>query len=125
MPAFFDFALAEARRTGFDVQTLGGIKPYLATYLAERSRRDAEAAKRQAYRRRQLDEEAARAREAQALAAARDRFATLPATEQQAIRSEAEAKAAKFPSGSLRQAMIDHHIGRIAAERQREKHEAA
>ena len=38
MPAFIDYALAEARRTNFDVQTLGGIKHYLAGYMAFRSR---------------------------------------------------------------------------------------
>src|ERR1700681_843806 len=32
VPAFLDYALAEARRTNFDVQTLGGIKQYLAGY---------------------------------------------------------------------------------------------
>src|SRR5665213_1666131 len=38
IPAFLDFALNEASRTNFDVQTLGGIKPYLATFLAARER---------------------------------------------------------------------------------------
>ena len=38
MPPFLDFALNEASRTNFDVQTLGGIRPYLASYLAARER---------------------------------------------------------------------------------------
>jgi hypothetical protein len=36
IPAFLDFALAEARKTDFDIQTLGGTKHYLAGYLALR-----------------------------------------------------------------------------------------
>src|SRR6266852_5776918 len=33
-PAFLDFALAAARETNFDVQTLGGVRQYLARYKA-------------------------------------------------------------------------------------------
>ena len=39
LPAFIDYALAEARKTDFDVQTLGGIKQYLAGYIARRKQR--------------------------------------------------------------------------------------
>ena len=42
LPAFIDYALAEARKTDFDVQTLGGIKQYLAGYIARSKQRAAE-----------------------------------------------------------------------------------
>jgi hypothetical protein len=38
MSAFLDYALAEARSTRFDVQTLGGLKQYVTAYLATRER---------------------------------------------------------------------------------------
>ena len=41
IPDFLDYALAEARKTRFDVQTLSGLKQYLAGYLAGRQRRAA------------------------------------------------------------------------------------
>ncbi len=34
IPAFLDYAFAEARRTNFDMQTLGGVRQYLAGYQA-------------------------------------------------------------------------------------------
>ena len=42
VPAFLDYALAEARKTNFDVQTLGGVKQYLAGYMTLRQHRAAE-----------------------------------------------------------------------------------
>ena len=39
MPAFLDYALAEAAKTRFDLQTLGGVKQYLNGYLQSRQRR--------------------------------------------------------------------------------------
>jgi hypothetical protein len=41
---FLDYAFAEARKTRFDVQTLSGLKQYLAGYLAGRQRRAAASA---------------------------------------------------------------------------------
>ena len=32
IPDFLDYALAEAKKTRFDVQTLGGLKQYLSRY---------------------------------------------------------------------------------------------
>ncbi|MDR3470378.1 MAG: replication initiator protein A [Devosia sp.] len=117
IPAFLDFALEEAARTNFDVQTLGGIKPYLATYLATRARRSAAAARQAAHRQQEQAEAEQQAAEARRLAAARQRFDTLSDADQTAIRDEAEAKARKFPMGSLREAMLEHHIARLTAER--------
>jgi hypothetical protein len=39
MSDFIGYALDAARRTNFDVQTLGGIKLYLAGYMARKKRR--------------------------------------------------------------------------------------
>ncbi|MHB1100993.1 MAG: hypothetical protein ACYCZR_15725, partial [Burkholderiales bacterium] len=117
MPAFFDFALEEARRTNFDVQTLGGIKPYLASYLASRERQAAGNARDQAHRTRMQADDERQANEARKLAAARSLFDTLGVADQRAVRIEAETRARKFPEGSLRTMMIEHHIARIMAGR--------
>jgi hypothetical protein len=62
-PAFIDFALSEAAKTNFDVQSLGGLRQYLATFKARQATRKREAAERQqeeqrlaydAYRRKEL-----------------------------------------------------------------------
>jgi hypothetical protein len=42
LPAFFDHALSEARKTDFDMQTLGGTKQYLPGYLAHKKQHAAE-----------------------------------------------------------------------------------
>jgi hypothetical protein len=34
---FLDYALGEAKRTNFDVQTLGGVRQYLAGYQAAKA----------------------------------------------------------------------------------------
>ena len=39
MPAFLDYALAEARSTNFDVQSLGGLKQYVTSYMTLCSRK--------------------------------------------------------------------------------------
>jgi hypothetical protein len=44
VPAFLDYALAEAKKTNFDIQTLGGTKHYLASFLALRQRKAADPA---------------------------------------------------------------------------------
>lgn len=46
MNDFLEFALSEARRTRFDLQTLGGVRQYLNSYLQAFDRRVAEKAKR-------------------------------------------------------------------------------
>jgi hypothetical protein len=45
MGDFLDFALSEARRTRFDLQTLGGVRQYLNSYLLTSDRRAIEKAK--------------------------------------------------------------------------------
>jgi len=116
VPAFIDYALAAARKTSFDVQSLGGIKQYLGSYKSskaaaaaaservqqEQARRDAEA-ERIAY-------DGSRRNEAARL------FKTLSAQEQARIREQAHRKASSF-RGSLRNTMEDHYIISMTAHR--------
>jgi hypothetical protein len=107
MAPFIDFALAEAARTNFPVQTLGGIKQYLGNYLALKRRRVADRVQAvvRDVQRRQEDERQAydsdRRREAASL------FETLPAEEQAAIGALVDAKTMTFRDVSLRDKMTD------------------
>jgi hypothetical protein len=116
MPTFMDYALKEAKKTGFAVQRLGGLKQYLPSYLAwqekatarraqatARATHDREEAKKEAYQR-------ARREEAEAL------FETLPSNEQQDINVSAQAFAARY-SGSLQNSMMSYHKTRLIIER--------
>jgi Replication initiator protein A len=121
IPAFLDYALAEARKTDFDMQTLGGTKQYLAGYLAMRQHKAAEKV-RETARKEELRLEAEqqaydRFRRSQAA----DIFASLPDAEREVIETQARAHAAKF-TGSLRQTMfefgqvrftIEHHADKL------------
>ena len=92
MPDFLDYALSEAGKTRFDLQTLGGVRQYLNGYLQTRDRR---AAARTAGEARQFAQRQTQLRldydqyhrfEAQRL------FDNLPTTEQAAIEALARAK---------------------------------
>jgi hypothetical protein len=100
-PAFVEFALAEAKRTNFDVQTLGGLRQYLAPFKARQISR-AVAAERTATNRRREDQrlayDAYRRREAANI------FATLPAEAQHDIDVLARQAVAAF-GGSFADAM--------------------
>jgi hypothetical protein len=48
VPAFLDYVLAEAKKTNFDIKTLGGTKQYLASFLALRQRKAADQAQQAA-----------------------------------------------------------------------------
>ncbi|MCC3246420.1 replication initiator protein A [Methylocystis sp. WRRC1] len=115
---FIDYALAEAKRTNFDVQTLGGIRQYLAGYQATKDAR--KSAKAQAAK-------ASQERESEAEQDAYDRFTrsearriyeTLTPEEREAIDAEASGRAASF-SGSLRKMMTDRKREEIVIERHR------
>lgn len=112
-PAFLDFALAAAQETNFDVQTLGGLRQYLARYKA-RQAAQAAATHEQTARRREEDERIAydryRRQEATRL------FEALPAEEQQTIDALAERAAAPF-AGSLRDTMRGVNRIKITAHR--------
>ncbi len=119
IPDFFDYALAQAKKTNFDVQTLGGLKQYVSGYL---ERRDQRSAGRATETRRQVAEKTAqhridydRFRRAEA-----DRlFATLPATEREAIEIAAHAKATPYGRGRgpLAKTMFEIERARITVER--------
>ena len=100
IPDFLDFAIAEAKKTRFDVQTLGGLKQYLSRYhdrstqraaaKADQVRRDAEDKATQ----RRMDYDRFRRATADQL------FSRLPAKERAAIEAAAHAKAPRFGRGS-------------------------
>lgn len=116
MPSFIDYALAEAKRTNFDVQTIGGIKQYLGPYLVARERQEAVKARSGAIATTNSQEAERHAQEAQKQLVARRYFDRLPKAVQDGIRAEAVARARKF-SGSLGERMTDHHIAQITATR--------
>ena len=116
IPAFFDYALKEAKKTDFAVQRLAGLKQYVPSYLAwqekavarkaqatARANRDREDAKKEAYQR-------ARREEAEAL------FETLPSNEQNDIAAAAQTFAARY-SGSLQSSMMNYHKAKLIIER--------
>ncbi len=119
IPNFLDYALAEAKKTRFDVQTLGGLKQYLSGYSersagreaakVSRARREAEDKATQ----RRMDYDRFRRAEADRL------FSSLPTTEQKGIEAAAHAKAPRFGrgTGSLAQTMFEIERARITAER--------
>jgi hypothetical protein len=116
-PAFLDFALAAARETNFDVQTLGGLRQYLARYKARQTARAA-AKQYEAGRHKEEDQRMAydRYRRQEALSV----FESLPAEEQQAIETLAERAAARF-DGTLRDSMRGVYRAQIAAQRHPER----
>jgi hypothetical protein len=123
IPDFLDFALAEAKKTHFDVQTLGGLKQYLPRYESRRWQRAAEKA---AHARREAADQATQRRtdydrfrrtEADRL------FVSLPAKERAAIEIAARAKASRFGRGTgpLAQTMFEIERARLTAERHPKK----
>ncbi len=108
MPAFLDYALAAARKTHFDVQSLGGVKQYLGSYKASQvaaATAGARAAKGQDWKQDEAERiafDAHRRKEVTRL------FRTLPPPEQKMIRERARRKASTF-NGSLRASMEDHY----------------
>jgi hypothetical protein len=101
-PAFLEFSLSEARKTHFDVQTLGGLRQYLAPFKARLVTQTA-TKQRQTIERRREDERLAydsyRRRQAAAI------FETLALDERQEIEALARRAAAGF-GGSLADAMV-------------------
>ena len=116
MGDFMAYALAEAKRTNFDVQTLGGLKQYLAPYMSHKQAERTATTRKAAEATRERHEADRAVYEAYRTTQAKRILADLPAEEKEAIRAAATAKAAPF-SGSLRQRMTDYHMARIAADR--------
>jgi hypothetical protein len=112
-PAFLEFALAEAKKTNFDVQTLGGLRQYLAPFKA-RQGTQAVAKARQTTDRHREDERLAydsyRRKEAVAI------FKSLDTGEQKAIDALSQHAAAGF-TGSLAESMANVKRHQITAQR--------
>lgn len=92
MPDFLDYALGEAGKTRFDLQTLGGIRQYLNGYLQARDRR---AAARTAADARQIEQRQTQLRldyDQYRRAEAQHLFDRLPPAEQADIETLARAK---------------------------------
>src|SRR3954451_224604 len=112
-PSFLDFALDAASRTNFNVQTLGGLRQYLAPYKARQA--TAASAKRMEAARTQHDNDRL-AYDRYCREAAGALFQSLPAGEQETIEQLAERAAARF-DGSLRASMHNIYRAQIAAQR--------
>jgi hypothetical protein len=92
MPDFLDYALTEAGKTRFELQTLGGVKQYLNSYLQIRQRR---ATARATALARQADKRQTQLRmdyDQYRRTAAENLFQTLPADEQALIEALAHSK---------------------------------
>jgi hypothetical protein len=119
IPDFLDYALAEAKKTRFDVQTLGGVKQYLARYQERGTQRAAAKAGRA---QREAEDKATQRRmdyDRFRQAAADQLFSSLPAKERAVIEAAARAKAPRFGrgSGSLAQTMFEIERAHITAQR--------
>jgi hypothetical protein len=119
IPDFLDYALAEAKKTRFDVQTLGGLKQYLSRYRERGAQRAAEKTSRA---RRDAEEKATQRRmdyDRFRRAAADRLFSSLPAKERASIEAAAHAKAPRFGArtGSLAQTIFEIERARITAQR--------
>ena len=112
-PAFLDFALAAARETNFNVQTLGGLRPYLSRFKARQAAQgtaDRETATRRSGEDERLAYDGYRRRAAAAI------FDTLPADEQQEIDGLARQAGAGF-TGTLAEAMQSTKRRQIVGQR--------
>lgn len=119
VPEFLDYALTEASRTNFDVQTLGGVKQYLPGYLARRERQAAERTRDAARQRIEQQETRQDAYDRYRRARALEILSTLPQGEREAIESQAAKYAASFgePLGSR---MLEFSKARFTLEQYRD-----
>jgi hypothetical protein len=120
VPAFLDYALAEAKKTNFDIQTLGGTKQYLASFLALRERKAADRAQQAAQKVQEQEDARRQAYDRYRRSEAAQTFAVLPKSEQNIIDNLARTHAAKF-TGSLRDSMAEIGRVRFTIERHGEK----
>jgi hypothetical protein len=114
---FLDYALAEAKKTRFDVQTLGGLKQYMFRYQERGAQRAAAKVSRARHEaedkatQRRMDYDRFRR-------AATDRlFSSLPTKERAAIEAAAHAKAPRFGRGNgpLAKTMFEIERARVTA----------
>ncbi|RXH12341.1 hypothetical protein EAS56_17690 [Bradyrhizobium guangzhouense] len=117
MPRFLSYALAEAKKTNFDVKSLGGLRQYMAGYLERRDRLAADAkTTQQAALEKQAEEERIgystyRRTAIDAL------FASLPLSQQESIRVLAQGEVGEKGSGPMRSYLLNMARTRITAER--------
>ena len=115
---FIDYGLTEAKKTRFDVQSLGGLRQYVAGYISHRKTRAAQHAARN---RREAEEKATaqRSEYSHFRRLQADRlFATLSAREQAAIEAEARRNGQRvITKGSLGHIMLGIERARITAEK--------
>ncbi len=116
MPAFLDYALAEARSTSFDVQTLGGLKQYVAGFLATRGRRAAARAQDIARRAAERDDALRGEYDAYRRSEASRILAGLPKVARAAIENDARPHVASF-TGPLREQMLELRKRVLTAQR--------
>ena len=119
MPDFLDYALAEAGKTRFDLQTLGGVKQYLNGYLQIRQQR---AAAKVTAAARQAEERQTRLRmdyDQYRRTAVEDLFQRLPADEQAAIEALARSKSHSDgrDAGYMAKTLVRLEKVRLTAER--------
>ena len=120
VPAFFDYALAEAKSTNFDVQTLGGLKQYLGAYIAARGRIATAKAAAVAHKTKDQDDADRVAYERFRRAQAEGVFKTLPAEEQAAIEALARGSASSAfggAAGSIATTLVELARCRLTAQR--------
>jgi hypothetical protein len=120
MPKFIAYGLAEANKTKFEVQTLGGLKQYLSGYQEARRQRDRHQAGETAAKARRLNEEAiADAYAAYRRSAAEALYQTLPEGERTTIDELARGTAGWLASGlgSTAEIMLRLARARITADR--------
>lgn len=117
MSTFLDYALAEANRTNFAIQTLGGVKAYVDPYLAVKKRWASDAARVAAAKAKEEEAETRRiAFDRYRRAQATEILASLTPQERALIDKQAETYAARFPK-TLQESMLAFGRVRFTIER--------
>jgi hypothetical protein len=119
IPDFLDFALAEAKRTRFDVQTLGGLKQYVAGYRPARERQAAGKASSAAVEAQLQQTQDRMTYDAARRAAGRKLYDSLSADERTVIDDLARSQMPRGTreGGSLAETMFTIEKARIASQR--------
>jgi hypothetical protein len=116
---FLDYALGEARKTDFDVKSLGGLRQYVPVFLDRRTRQAASATASALRREAEREEADRRAYDRFWRSAADSLFASLPVDERTIIEGLARSKAHNggHGNGSLAETMFAIDRARITAAR--------
>ena len=114
--AFLDYALGEARKTRFEVKTLGGLKQYLPSYAAFRSRQKARTREQEATTVKEQEDRLRSAYSEFRRLETDGVYATLSKGEQAKIESLAQREIKPLPAGPLTQRLYKNALARIVAE---------